>query len=284
MPSLLVDTYSLFFRAFYALPAMCTSTGMETGALYGFSTLLLKLLREEKPSGVALARDLPKPTFRHERFSGYKATRPKLPDPLREQLQALNELFDALGFPLYAVEGFEADDVIATLARELSAHERVLVVSGDRDLLQLVRDRVEVLFVGQRGKPPIRYDVAAVQERFGFAPRRLPSYVALVGDPSDNLPKIPGVGEASARKLIEQHEDVDALLQALPSIDARVRSKLAGHEAQLRESELLARLRDDVPLAEPAATRGLDEAAKERTAALFERWEFKSLLPRLAAL
>lgn len=284
MSALLIDTYSLFFRAFYGLPALCTSTGRPTGALYGFSTLLLKLLREEKPSGVALARDLPRPTFRHERFSAYKATRPALPDPLREQLRDLDQLLSALGFPLYAVEGFEADDVLATLATQLSAHERVLIVSGDRDLLQLVDDRVEVLFIGQRGKPPIRYDRGAVEARFGFPPERLPSYVALVGDTSDNLPKIPGIGEASAKKLIQHFENIDALLGALATLDQRTRAKLSDHQEQLRETELLARLRKDVPLAREVETRTLDERAKEETRALFEKWELKSLLARLAAL
>jgi DNA polymerase-1 len=285
MTALLLDTYSLFFRAFHALPPMSTTRGLPTQALYGFSTLLLKLMREERPSGVALARDLPGKTFRHESYAEYKAGRPKPPDALRAQLQLLDELLDALGLPVYAAPGFEADDVLASLAHALAGpHRPILIVSGDRDLLQLARAHVDVLFVGQRGKPPLRYDAAAVQARFGVPAERLPSYVALVGDSSDNIPKLPGIGAARARRLIARHASIDALLAALDSLDEpRLRATLAQYAEQLRASERLARLRVDVPL--PAAALGkLDGPAIERTRALFEAWEFRSLIPRLQAL
>jgi DNA polymerase-1 len=281
MTVLLLDSYSLFFRAFHALPPMSTSRGQPTQALYGFSALLLKLLREEQPSGVALARDLPGKTFRHAQYQDYKAGRPRPPSALLVQLGMLDTLFDALGLPVFGAPGFEADDVLATLARELQSSERILIVSGDRDLLQLVCSTVHVLFVGQRGKPPTRYDPAAVQARFGIGPERLPGYVALVGDASDNIPKVKGVGEAAAQKLMAQYADVDALLAALERVEpARLRATLSEHAEQLRSSEQLVRLRRDVPL--PTLSLGtLDAAAVARTRALFEAWEFKSLIPRL---
>jgi len=166
MTVMLLDSYSLLFRAFHALPPMNTSLGQPTQALYGFSVLLLKLLREHGPQGVAIARDLPGRTFRHAQYDAYKAGRVKAPGELVSQLDLLEELADAFGFPLFAAPGFEADAVLATLARHHAGLGRqVLLVSGDRDLLQLVADPVEVLFVGQRGKPPTRYDRTAASMR-----------------------------------------------------------------------------------------------------------------------
>jgi DNA polymerase-1 len=286
MTVLLLDTYSLLFRAFHALPPMTTQAGVPTQALYGFSVLLLKLLREQPGSAVALARDLPQPTFRRELYADYKAGRPAAPSPLVTQLRMLDVLVDALGFPMYAAPGFEADDVLATLARTLKGESApILVVTGDRDLLQLVCDEVQVLFVGQRGKPHVRYDTSAVEARFAIPAARLPSYVALVGDASDNIPKLPGVGDATAQKLIARFGSIDNLLDHLGELEnARLRASLDQHRAQLVQSETLARLRSDVPLPEPACARSLTQDARERTRALFLAWEFKSLLPRLEAL
>jgi len=281
MAVLLLDTHSLFFRAFHALPPMSTAAGLPTQALYGLSALLLKLLREEQPEAVAFARDLPHKTFRHLRFPGYKAGRAPLPDSLRSQLGMVDVLCAAFGFPVLSCAGFEADDVLATLAEQLP--DELVVVSGDRDLLQLVNARTTVLFAGQRGKDMLRYDLARVEERFGFAPARLPLYSALVGDGADNLPKVPGIGEVGARRLVARFESAEALLGALPSLaDARTRTALAQHADQIRETELLARLRRDVPL--PAfAPAPFDDAARARVRALFEVWEFRSLLTRLDA-
>jgi DNA polymerase-1 len=283
MAVLLIDTYSLFFRAFYGLPPMTTSHGQPTGALYGFSTLLLKLLREESPQGGAFALDLPTPSFRHALASDYKAGRPATPSPLRAQLDVLPELLGAFGFPCFAAPGFEADDVLASLAHEQSsAGNACLIASGDRDMLQLVDERVEVLFLGQRGKPAQRYAVTDVQARFGIAPSRLPSYVALVGDPSDNLPKVPGVGAATAQRLIAAYGDIPTLLQQLDAVTpSTLRDKLAPYAEQMRKTEQLARLRIDAPLGAGPRTLGFTREAAGRTRALFERLEFKSLIARL---
>jgi DNA polymerase-1 len=286
MALLLLDTHSLLFRAFHALPAMNMQDGTPTQALYGFSVLLLKLLREQRPEGVALARDLPRPTFRHEQYAAYKAGRPSAPGALTVQLGLFSQLVHALGFPLYEAPGFEADDVLATLAHHFTAQgAQVLLVSGDRDLLQLVDARVEVLFVGQRGKPPVLYDRAAVEARFGLAPAQLPSYVALIGDSADNVPKLRGVGESTARQLIARFGSLSALLARLDELEnERLRALLRDNAVQLRQNEQLVRLRSDVPLTAPIEGGALDENARERTRALFEQWEFTSLLPRLAKL
>jgi DNA polymerase-1 len=175
--------------------------------------------------------------------------------------------------------------VLATLADEL-AHERdVVIASGDRDMLQLVNARVKVLFHGQRGKPAQRYDEAAVQKRFGIGAERLPLYVALLGDVSDNIPKVKGIGPRAAQALAARFCDVDALLLGLPELDnARTRELLGSHREQLRASEQLVRLRRDVPLPEGARYGGLTSATVDETRALFAELEFKSLIPRLEAL
>lgn len=282
-PVLLLDTYSLLFRAFHALPAICTSTGMPTGALYGTSVLLLKLLREQAPAGVALALDMPAETFRRALYPGYKASRPSTPSDLAAQLAELPALIQALGAPAFGVPGFEADDVLATLARELSAGAQpVCIVTGDRDLLQLATDGVEILFVGQRGRAHVRYDAAAVEARFGVPPSRLPSYVALVGDPSDDIPGVPGVGAKTAARWVRDHEDIAGILASIDALaPAKIRPVIAEHADQLRLSEQLARLRSDVPLGPGPRHAGFDDEARARLRALFERLEFRSLLARL---
>ncbi len=281
---LLLDSYSLFFRAFHALPEMTTQAGLPTNALYGFSSLLLKLLREVDPAGVALARDLPKRTFRHEQYAEYKAGRAPLAPSLVTQLELFGELATATGFPMFSAEGFEADDVLATLAARLAAQgSQVLVVSGDRDLLQLAGDAVDVLFVGQRGKAPTRYDRARVFERFGVEPEQLPLYVALVGDTSDNIPKVKGIGPKTASALLRGCTGATELLGRLDQVPPKLRSVLSEHADQIQQSEALARLRRDVPL-DDRLPAPFDAAARARTAQLFERWEFKSLQARLEAL
>ncbi|MDB4976935.1 MAG: polymerase [Myxococcaceae bacterium] len=286
MSVLLIDTYSLFFRAFYALPPMNTLDGEPTQALYGFSSLLLKLLREEKPTGVAFAIDRPEPTFRHQAYAGYKGTRDAVPSSLALQFKNLERLLDALQLPRFSVRGFEADDVLATLASELtSLGEHALIATGDRDMLQLVSPLVSVLFMGQRGKPAKLYDEAAVEERFGISPAVLPLYAALVGDSSDNIPKVKGIGPVAAQKLSLQFGDVPTLLREQAQIESpRMRQIIADHAEQLRASEHLIRLRRDVLLPEGPRHATLTEAAAPATRALFEELEFKSLLPRFDAL
>jgi DNA polymerase I len=283
---LLLDTFSLFFRAFFALPPMSTSRGEPTNALYGFSALLLKLLREHPGAELSFALDTGRPTFRHRDFQPYKAQRAPTPTPLVEQLKKLDQLFARLAVPVLGSPGFEADDVLATVAARLRTEQRpTVVVSGDRDLLQLAYGSVQVHFVGQRGKDTLIYDEAAVRQRFGVPPWRLPSFVALVGDTSDNLPGVPGIGPGTAKKLLENRENIGELLRDAPLVTPlRVRQLLLAHAEQMSQTEGLARLRSDAPLPQPphlaAATSDGLQAVRE----WFEALEFKSLLPRLDKL
>lgn len=287
MPTgLLLDTFSLFFRAFFALPPMSTQRGQPTSALYGFSVLLLKLLREHPGAELCFAIDTGAPTFRHQEFGAYKGQRERAPTPLVEQLRRLDTLLDAVGAPVLGAPGFEADDVLASVAARLRAENRpALVVSGDRDLLQLAHGSIRVHFVGRRGKDAVTYDEAAVRARFGVPPWRLPSLTALVGDVSDNLPGVPGIGPGTARKLLAQRADVRELLGDAARLEpSRVGQLLRQHAEQIRRTEQLARLRDDAPLPQPPHLAAPGKAELARLRELFEALEFKSLLPRLDKL
>lgn len=285
-PAMLLDTFSLFFRAFFALPPMSTSRGEPTNALYGFSVLLLKLLREHPGAELCFALDTGRPTFRHHDFQPYKAQRAPTPTPLVEQLKELDRLFERLGVPVLGSPGFEADDVLATVAARLRAEQRpTLVVSGDRDLLQLAHGSVQVHFVGQRGKDAVTYDEAAVRGRFGVPPWRLPSFVALVGDPSDNLPGVPGIGLATARKLLENREDIAELLRDAAGLSPpRIGQLLLTHAPQIGQTEQLARLRSDAPLPQPPHLASASYDALQAAREWFVTLEFHSLLPRLDKL
>lgn len=279
----LFDTYSLVFRAFHALPMMNTAAGVPTSALYGFCSLVLKVLREQKPGGVAFAVDAPARTFRRERFEEYKAGRARAPSDLVRQLERLPELYAAFGFPAFCVPGFEADDVLATLATRLQADEqRVLIVSGDRDMLQLVNERATVWFAGARGKEATLFDPPAIVERFGLGADKLPSYAALVGDASDNLEGAPGIGPKTAARLILEHGSVAALLEHLELVQPeKVREALRSSAERLRLNEELTRLRADVPLEAGPLVLPLGAESRARLRVLFEALEFKSLIPRL---
>lgn len=282
----LLDTFSLFFRAFHALPRMSTSRGEPTSALYGFSALVLKILREQRPQALSFALDAPTRTFRAEKYPDYKAGRARLPSELGVQLARLPELIAAFGVPSLCAPGFEADDVLATVALRLSqTGARVLIVSGDRDLLKLATDSVNVWFVGARGKEATLFDGAAVTKRFGVPPDKLATWFALVGDNSDHLVGVPGVGPTTATKLVRIHGSVAALLDNLASVaPERTREAIAGAAERLRMNEELATLRLDVPLAEEALVGPMTPGSYAKLRELFAELEFKSLLPRIDAV
>lgn len=194
---MLLDGHSLAFRAFYALPAenFKTHSGQVTNAVYGFTSMLINLLRDEQPSHVAAAFDVSRQTFRAEKFPEYKANRSTAPDEFKGQVEITKDVLGALGIPVMAEAGFEADDIIATLTTQAEAlGYRVLVVTGDRDSLQLVTDGVTVLYPKKGVSDLTRFTPAAVEEKYGLTPAQYPDFAALRGDPSDNLPGIPGVG------------------------------------------------------------------------------------------
>jgi DNA polymerase-1 len=283
---LLFDTSSLFFRAFHALPAMNTMRGEPTSAIYGLSVQLLQLLREQAPLGIGFALDGPQPTFRHVQYEAYKGQRAAMPDPLRAQLPLLDRWLSLLAVPAFRAPGFEADDVLATLAHQLSGSgHAVRVVTGDRDLFQIVNADVDVLFVGRRGQKPVVYDVAAVERRFGVRSRQLPSLMALTGDRSDNLPGIAGIGVRTAAKLVQRFGDIGQLLAQLDQVTpAMLRASLEGAREQLLRNEHLSRLHADVPLPEGPRCLPVSAEAYAQLRSLFVELEFRSLLERLDRL
>jgi DNA polymerase-1 len=285
-PTVLFDTLSIFFRAHHALPPMNTSRGEPTSALYGFSSLFLKILREQRPRAVGFALDLPKPTFRHGRYEAYKAGREAPSDALREQLARLESLWPCLEVPVYRVPGYEADDILATLSRCLrDASDATLIVSGDRDLLQLARGSVSVLFTGARGKEATSYDEAKVIERFGVRPEQLPSLAAFVGDPSDNLPGVRGIGPRTAADLLRRFGDVTGVLDHIAEIERdALRTAVEEARERLILNEELSRLREDVPLPPGPAALPLTRAALMRVREFFLELEFKSFAARLDAI
>jgi DNA polymerase-1 len=282
---MLLDTYGLVYRAFFALPVMTTASGLPTNAAYGFIMMLQKVLTDERPTHVIAAFDKGVPRARLERYAEYKANRQETPDDLRSQFALVRKVLAAYDIPIVEIDGEEADDIIATLAKKSEeAHQRALVVTGDLDLLQLVDDRTTVLMT-RRGITDLgRYDEAAVRERFDLEPSQLADYRGLKGDPSDNLPGIPGVGEKTASKLINAAGTLDALVEnpklaGTPKLEGLVREY--GAQAQLCRDVSTA-LRD-LPVEVDWDHAHFKPPDNDTLYVLYRELEFKSLLAKLEA-
>jgi DNA polymerase I len=284
---LLLDGHSLAYRAFFALPIenFSTTTGQPTNAVYGFTAMLINVLRDEKPTHVAVAFDRGEPTFRHEQYVEYKANRRETPDDFRSQLSLIFEVLDALGIRRLSAPGFEADDVIATLATQASAEGMdVLIVSGDRDVLQLVSDRVTVLMTRRGITDMTRFTPAAVTEKYGLSPAQYPDFAAVRGDPSDNLPGIPGVGEKTATKWIAEFGSLAALVDRVDEVKGKAGDALREHLGSvLRNRQLTALLTDMAAETVGAVPGDLLPVAwdREKIHQLFDTLQFKVLRERL---
>jgi DNA polymerase-1 len=281
---MLLDGNSLAFRAFYALPAenFKTAGGLTTNAVYGFTAMLINLLRDEAPTHVAAAFDVSRQTFRSERYPEYKATRSTTPDEFAGQIDVTKDVLAALGITVLAEPGFEADDLIATLATQAeNAGYRVLVVSGDRDSLQLVSDDVTVLYPRKGVSELTRFTPEAVVEKYGLTPRQYPDFAALRGDPSDNLPGIPGVGEKTASKWIAEYGSLQSLVDNVDSVRGKVGDALRAHLAGVIRNRELTDLVRDVPLAETPDTLRMQPWDRDRIHQLFDQLEFRVLRDRL---
>jgi DNA polymerase-1 len=279
----LLDGHSLSYRAFFALPpSLATSSGQITNAVYGFTSMLIKLLSEDKPDYIAVAFDKGRPTIRLEQYADYKAGRKEAPDEFRQQLGLIREVLETLRIPIVEVEGYEADDAIATLA--VRAAERGLeavIVTADRDFFQVVRPGIEVMFNRRGISDIVTYDVDAVTQRFGLPPEKYLDYVALKGDPSDNIPGVPGVGEKTASKLIQDYGDVESVLQHADELKGRLRSGIESAGQDLLRNKELARLNCDLELdLEPEASL-MGEWDHDEVRRLFNSLEFRTLLERL---
>jgi len=281
---LLIDGHSLAYRAFHALPEdLKTASGQVTNAVYGFTSMLVNLLRDHAPQRVGVAFDLPGPTFRHERLDSYKANRSKPPEIFREQLGLLREVLEVLGVRTVEAPGFEADDILATLATEAATEGLdTAVVTGDRDAFQLVADpHVTVLYPRRGMSDHVRYDEAGIEARTGVRPADYVDYAALRGDTSDNLPGVPGVGEKTAARLVNAHGGIDGIYEHLDEQTPRLRSSLQEAEEVVRLNCELMELRRDLHLPVTVGDLAVTPAATEDILRLFEFLEFGSLLERL---
>jgi DNA polymerase-1 len=280
----IVDGHSHLFRAYHAVGYLSTSKGMPSHAVLILSTMLWKLIREEQPEYLGIAWDAPGPTFRDSLFTEYKATRTAMPDDLVRQLPYVRRLFQALRTPVVEAPGYEADDVLATLVtRALKRDLDVVLVTGDKDLLQLVGPRVKVLSVIGRTGEPVLYDEAKVRERWGVDPAQIPDVLALMGDSIDNIPGVHGVGEKTAVRLIGQFGSVARLYDNLPLVAGKMRETLAAGRKDALMSRELALLNHDVPLDVDLEAFRRVEPDWARLRGLWMEMEFSRLLKELPA-
>ncbi|WP_280484280.1 DNA polymerase I [Nocardia cyriacigeorgica] len=281
---LLIDGHSVAYRAFYALPAenFKTVTGQTTNAVYGFTAMLINLLRDEKPTHIAAAFDVSRQTFRTEAYPEYKANRTSTPDEFRGQVELTKEVLGALGIPVMAIDGYEADDVIATLTTQaVPQGYRVLIVTGDRDSIQLVNDDVTVLYPRKGVSDLTRFTPEEVQAKYGLSPAQYPDYAALRGDPSDNLPGIPGVGEKTAAKWIREYGDLATLVDKVDEVRGKVGDALRAHLSSVVLNRQLTEMVRDVPLPYTPDQLAQGPWDRERIHRLFDDLEFRVLRDRL---
>lgn len=279
-----VDGYSLLYRAFFATPNLRTSDGRPTNALYGFANMVLRLMDQYRPKAAAIAWDAPAATFRHENFADYKANRVESPDDFKAQVGPVLEMIDALGIPLIEAHGFEADDVLGTLARRAAEEGyTVYIVSGDTDMMQLVDDHVRVVTTQRGVSETTEYDPDKVMERYGIRPDQVADFKALKGDTSDNIPGVSGIGDKTASKLISEFGDLDSLYARLDDVTPdRIRRLLEEGRDNAFLSRDLSRIHCDIPLAvDPAGCEVTEpDAAKARD--FFDKWQMRSLETRFA--
>jgi DNA polymerase-1 len=290
----LLDSHAILHRSFHALPPFTSPQGEPTGAVYGFTSVLLKIIRELRPDYLAACYDLPEPTFRHLAFKEYKITRPKMADELIGQIEKSRQILSAFRIPIYEFPGFEADDIIGSIVEnlKLQTNLKIIIASGDLDLFQLVKDDDVVIFYLNKGvKETIFYDEDKVKERFGFRPELIPDFKGLKGDPSDNIIGVKGIGEKTANDLIKKFGSLENIFEKIKKdekellkegIKERAINLLKENEKNALFSKELAKIRRDAPI-----PFGLMDAAwkenyeTEKIVFLLEKFGFKSLIGRL---
>jgi len=284
---LLIDGHSMAYRAFFALPAenFTTAQGQHTNAIYGFATMLISLIKEEKPTHIAVAFDVSRKTFRTDIFPEYKANRSKTPDEFRSQMSYLHELVSAFGIQQFEIEGYEADDIIATITKRAEKEKcEILICTGDRDSFQLVNERTTILYPKRGVSEMVRMTPDAVIAKYGMSAEQYPDFAALRGDPSDNLPSVPGVGEKTAAKWIVDFGSLKNLLSNVDTLGGKVGQSLRDNIDNVIRNRELTQLVHDAPVdfeIDALGWTGPDEAL---VTPLFEKLEFRTLKDRLAPL
>ncbi len=287
---ILIDANSWFYRAFYALPRLTLLDGRPCGAVYGVALMLLKIIEEFGPDYLAIALDSKEPTFRHQLFPDYKAQRPPMPQDLVSQIDLLFELIKAFQIASFRVPGFEADDIIATIVNKLSQKEKkglsfeIIIASGDRDLLQLVRPGV-VLFTTKKGfSSAVVFDENLVEDKYGVRPDQLIDYKVLVGDASDNIPGIKGIGPKTARELLLRYDSINNMVLHLDELSDRQKNLLSKAVNNLTKYRELIVLKTNVPIELRLSACRFHGLPILKLKKLFHRWGFNSLISRLEKL
>lgn len=278
----LIDGNSIIYRAFFALPPLTNGAGLHTNAVYGFTNMLLRVLEEEKPTYLLVAFDAGKMTFRHQEYEDYKGGRQKTPPELSEQFPLLKELLQAMNVSAFELDGYEADDIIGTLTKRADEEGlEALVVSGDKDMLQLVSERVTVAVTRKGITETEKYDPAAIKERYELTPSQMIDLKGLMGDASDNIPGVPGVGEKTALKLLHQYGSVEGVLEHVEELKGKMKENIQTHADSARMSKKIATIFREVPLDKGWDDLSYDGFDPTATKAMFQKLEFKSLLERL---
>ncbi|MDD3399764.1 MAG: 5'-3' exonuclease H3TH domain-containing protein [Candidatus Paceibacterota bacterium] len=282
---LIIDSNSVIHRAYHALPPLTTEKGETVGAVYGFLLVFLRALREFKPDFAVACFDVKGPTFRHEKYEDYKAKRPPLPEDLGRQIARVKELLPVFGVPVFGKEGFEADDLIGTIAEAAPKENpslEVIILSGDTDTMQLVNEKTKVYNLRKGVKDIVLYDEEMVKEKYqGLEPSQLLDLRALKGDASDNIPGVPGIGEKTALSLLMEYKTLENIYDNIALIKGKIREKLVENKEGAFFSRELAEIKKDVPLdfsLENCRWEGYDKTA---AAKILKEMEFYSLIDRL---
>jgi len=282
----LIDANALIHRAFHALPPLKTKKGELVNAVYGFTAVLLKVIKELKPDYIVTAFDLPKPTFRHLEYKEYKATRPKTPEELVQQFPLVKKVVKAFDIPIFEKEGFEADDIIGTIVKKTGKDIEDIVVTGDLDVLQLIDKNTKVYTLKRGLTDTVIYDKEAVRKRYGLKPEQFLDFKGLKGDSSDNIPGVPGIGEKTAIYLLKKFGTVENLYKRLEKGEAEdipdnLKKKLLDNKDQAIFSKKLATIRCDVPIKFNLKDCRTESYSHQKVVELLQKLDFKSLISRL---
>jgi len=279
---ILIDGNALLYRSFYALPPLSTRKGIPTGGVYGFTRILMKLLREEKPEYMACAFDKGKKTFRHQRWEEYKATRPKTPHQLSQQIPLVKKVLEGFRIAVFEEEEYEADDILATLAKEGErAGLEVKIFTGDKDIFQIISPSISIVRFKKGISQTQVFDAQKVKEEYGIYPEQIADYLSLVGDTSDNIPGVPGIGPKSAIHLIKKFDNVERLLSELDRLPPKLARKIRENVEKVKLSKKLATVVYNIPLKFDLKKLKTKTPDKDILLDIFRELEFKELIKNL---
>ena len=275
----LIDGNAILHRAFHAMPPLTTRSGEPINAVYGLVSMFLRVIQDLKPDSIAVAFDEKEPTFRHKEFEKYQSQRPPTADELSSQFGKARDFFKAARVPIYSMPGFEADDVIGTIADK--SKDEVVIVTGDRDILQLINDKIK-LYMPVAGLANAKlYGREEAEERMGVPANKIPDYKALVGDPSDNYPGVAGIGPKTAEKLLEKYDSIDHIYAHLSDIEPKIRQKLEAKKDDAKLFHRLATIVRDVPIKVNYEDMGRWKIDSQEVINLFQEFGFKTLTERI---